>query len=128
MVPPALINDRSIGFAGAVMAVCTSLIVQTQALWLSAYFDGKIRPVEDIAYETVLHSQFGKWRYPAGHGARFPDFAFDGIPYIDLLLTELGLRTHRKKGWLAELFSPYGPQDYQGLVEEWREQNTNIRG
>jgi cation diffusion facilitator CzcD-associated flavoprotein CzcO len=128
MVPPALINDRSIGFAGAVMAVCTSLIVQTQALWLSAYFDGKIRPVEDIAYETVLYSQFGKWRYPAGHGARFPDFAFDGIPYIDLLLTELGLRTHRKKGWLAEFFSPYGPQDYQGLVEEWRDQNKNIRG
>jgi hypothetical protein len=128
MVPPALLNDRSIAFAGALMTIGTSFVVQTQALWLSAYFDGKIHPQEDITYETILHSQFGKWRCPDGYGARFPDMAFDAVPYLDLLLSELGLRTHRKNGRVAELFSPYGPEDYRGLVEEWRDQNTNLKG
>ena len=123
MVPPALMDDRSIGFAGALMCISTPLIAQTQALWLSAYFDGKIRPEHDVVYETVLHSQWAKWRYPAGHGARFPDFVFDGLPYIDLMLSELNLKTHRKHGRMAEWLEPYGPEDYKGLVEEWREKN-----
>ncbi len=123
MVPPALVDDRSIGFAGALMTTGTPLIAQTQALWLSAYFDGKIYPEGDITHETVLHSQFGKWRYPAGHGARFPDFVFDALPYLDLLLSQLGLKVHRKNGRMAEWFAPYGPEDYKGLNEEWRHLN-----
>lgn len=127
MIPPALINDRSIAFAGALMTISTPLIAQTQALWLSSYFDGKIHPEEDITYETILHSQFGKWRYPAGYGARFPDFAFDALPYLDMLLSELGLSTHRKRGRMAEWFTPYGPEDYKDLIDEWRGQNTKIQ-
>lgn len=123
MVPPKLIKDRSIGFAGALMSISTPIIAETQALWLSAYFDGKIHHAEDVSYETVLHSQFGKWRCPAGYGARFPDFAFDALPYLDLMLSELGLSTHRKSGKTAEWFSPYGPKDYRGIVDEWRNQN-----
>lgn len=126
MVPPAFIDDRSIAFAGALMSVSTALVAQTQALWLSAYFDGKIDPEDDITYETFLHSQFGKWRYPAGHGARFPDFVFDALPYLDLMLSELGLSTHRKNGRTAEWFSPYGPKDYKGLVDEWRTNNAKV--
>jgi Pyridine nucleotide-disulphide oxidoreductase len=126
MVPPALIDDRSIGFAGALMTISTPLIAQTQALWLSAYFDGMIDPEQDVAYETILHTQWAKWRYPAGHGARFPDFIFDALPYIDLMLSELGLKTHRKGGMTAEWLQPYGPEDYKGLVEEWREKNMKV--
>lgn len=126
MVPPAFIDDRSIAFAGALMTISTPLIAQTQALWLSAYFSGKIGPRNDVAYETVLHSQFGKWRYPAGHGARFPDFVFDALPYIDLMLSELGLRVRRKAGRTAEWFAPYGPEDYRGLVEEWMDKNRKF--
>jgi hypothetical protein len=73
-----------------------------------------------------LHSQFGKWRYPAGYGARFPDFAFDSLPYLDLLLSELGLKAHRKEGRIAEWFTPYGPEDYGDLIGEWRAKNTKI--
>lgn len=127
MVPPAFIHDRNIAFAGALMALSTSLVAQTQALWISAYFDGKLAlPTNDdeIMYETVLHSRFGKWRYPAGHGAKFPDFVFDTVPYLDLMLTELGLPAHRKQGRLAEWFTPYGPEHYRGLVNEWR----NVHG
>lgn len=136
MIPPAYISDRSIAFNGMFQCIDTALGAQLQALWLSAYLDGKLAVdrltpeqrrqsktslVDDVERETILHSQFGKWRYPAGFGARYPDFVFDALPYMDMLLQDLGLECHRKGGgMLAEWFRPYGPEDYRGLVDEWR--------
>jgi hypothetical protein len=132
MVPPAFIATRDIGFSGALMTASTSLIAQTQALWLTAFLGGpdvppskQISPFDrssmaDIEYETVLHSRFGRWRSPGGFGAQFPDFAFDAVPYIDLLLRDLGLEIKRKGGgWFKEALEPYGQEDYHGLVGEW---------
>lgn len=73
----------------------------------------------DVRRETRLHARFGRWRYPAGHGTQFPDFVFDALPYIDLLMSDLGLKVHRKSGWLAEMMEPYGPEDYRNLTEEF---------
>jgi hypothetical protein len=48
--------------------------------------------------------------------------AFDSLPYVDLLLNDLGLPCHRKGGWgWRELFVPYNQSDYRGLVTEWIE-------
>ncbi|KAF2469606.1 FAD/NAD(P)-binding domain-containing protein [Lindgomyces ingoldianus] len=74
-----------------------------------------------ILYETVLHTQFLKWRYSRGFGARFPELWFDCIPYIDLLLGDVGVRNKRKGGWWSECFTPYFPKDYKGIVEEFLE-------
>ena len=147
MVPPAFINDRSIGFAGALMTVHTAMVAQAQALWLTAYFarglksdceqrqqclwhaNGFVKPektlqpafdVDVITDKTVLHSRYCKWRYPIGFGLRFPDFVFDVVPYIDMLLQDLGLVSQRKSSKWSELFDPYGPEDYRGLVGEWK--------
>ena len=148
MIPPAYINDRSIAFLGMIQSIHTSSVAQAQALWLTAYFSNRLRsdqpqqitansdkylpsghvkspsaPSFDenaIRWETMLHTQFGKWRYPAGYGKNYPDMAFDGIPYVDMLLRDLGLRWQRKASRWEELFSPYKPEDYVGLVEEWR--------
>ncbi|EPQ55201.1 FAD/NAD P-binding domain-containing protein [Gloeophyllum trabeum ATCC 11539] len=135
MVPPAFFQERSIAFSGFVLSLSTSLIAQAQALWLTAYLDGSLSPgnqssnesevqwrfaEESILWQTVLHSQFGKWRYPAGYGKDHPDFIFDAIPYIDMLLRDLGLEHHKKSHWVAECFQPYTVQDYRGLVDEWR--------
>ncbi len=48
--------------------------------------------------------------------------AFDSLPYVNLLLRDLGLKTHRKggRGW-REWFVPYGQSDYRELVREWTE-------
>ena len=177
---------RDIGFSGMIMTISTPLCAQAQALWLTAYLDGKLTPrvvsVEsrtapllsssssslssqdstdsadspaaiideksgvtttttaatpntdrpssaasvptqsDILWETQLHNRFGKWRYTAGHGALFPDFVFDAVPYLDMLLGDLGLRTRRKTGSFCswrEVLEPYGQEDYRGLVGEW---------
>lgn len=144
MVPPSarFLQTRDIAFAGILMNFSTCTTVLAQSIWISAYFNDQLparvlpplrpRPadadaeaaaeaksVEAMRYETLLHARFGKWRYPAGHGSQFPDFVFDVVPYLDLLLSDLGLKVHRKNGWLAEATDPYGPEDYKDLLAEF---------
>ncbi|KAE8355735.1 hypothetical protein BDV28DRAFT_162638 [Aspergillus coremiiformis] len=135
MIPPTL-DDRSIAFMGIAMTINTSLLAQTQALWIAAYFGDDLTPTAtepcpaairptlaertrdpDRLWETTLHTQFGVHRCPGGLGNRNPDFVFDALAYVDLLLRDLGLDFARKGAlkWLE----PYGVEDYRGLVEEW---------
>lgn len=130
IVPPASINDPSIAFIGIVLTINTIPVAQAQALWISAFLNNQLpsqqnRPTRSfdpgaVAYETILQTQFGKWRYPGAFGKLFPDFVFDAVPYIDMLLRDLGLKFRRKNGWWAEIWHPYGPEDYRGIVDEWR--------
>lgn len=142
MVPPSMFEKRSIAFLGIPMTINTALVAQTQALWAVAYLGGDLTlsplesnssspikyekiddtkdSVEAIDWETALHTEFGKFRYPGGFGKRNPDFVFDALPYIDMLLGDLGLRVHRKSSLLSECFEPYGPADYRGLIDEWK--------
>lgn len=130
VVPPGYIQDRNIAFAGMVSSVSTSICADTQALWIAAFFDGKLDRLaateDEVSKEVVLHTNWGKWRYPTGYGASLPDFVFDAVPYFDLLLNDLGLKALRKKGTYAELTEPYGPEDYEGLVEEWRAKKAKV--
>lgn len=85
MVPPARLTDRNIAFAGMVSSVSTSICASVQALWISAFLDGQLdrlaRSEEDITKEIMLHTQWGKWRYPCGYGASLP-----GTLYLFLLI------------------------------------------
>lgn len=127
MVPPAFAQSRTLAFAGAYRSIATHIIAQTQALWITAFFDNQIPALsspdpgafERVLYETVLHTQFGKWRYSKGFGARFPELWFDSLPYVDLLLKDVGVQNQRKRSWWAERFTPYLPPDYKGIVEEY---------
>ncbi|KID85845.1 Flavin monooxygenase-like protein [Metarhizium guizhouense ARSEF 977] len=125
IVPLDHVSSRNIAYAGMVSTVSTTMFANAQALWISAFFDGKLRrepgSQADVMHEVLLHTEFGKWRYPCGYGAELPDFAFDSVPYVDLLLNDLGLKVHRKQSWLMELVAPYKPRDYRGLMEEWQE-------
>ncbi|KAK0721673.1 hypothetical protein B0T26DRAFT_644428 [Lasiosphaeria miniovina] len=146
IVPPSarFLQARDVAFAGVLMNFNTPVIAHAQSVWISAYFNDQlsaqvvppvvgnsaatpgsedtgnmVKTIDELRYETVLHARFGKWRYPAGHGAQFPDFVFDALPYVDLLLRDLGLPIYRKAGWLAEATEPYGPEDYKDLVAEF---------
>ncbi|OXV09139.1 hypothetical protein Egran_03098 [Elaphomyces granulatus] len=146
MVPLSMFKERSIIFLGTPLTINTALVSQLQALWATAYFDDKLitpfmvrrplpgsiedtdrKPIKksdpDLKWETALQTQFGKWRYPAGFGKRNPDFVFDAMPYMDMLLKDLGLQSHRKSNIFTECFEPYGPSDYRGLVDEWKARN-----
>jgi hypothetical protein len=121
MIPASTTKNQDIAFAGSVMSISTTLLAQIQALWICAYFNSSLSlPTgTDMAYEAVLYNRFGKWRYPAGFGDKFPDFVFDALPYMDLLLKDLGLKRWRKGSALKEILQPYGPEDYKDLVGEW---------
>ncbi|EED13469.1 flavin-binding monooxygenase-like protein [Talaromyces stipitatus ATCC 10500] len=125
---PQLASSRSIAFLGMATTASTMLITQVQALWIAAYFyhpDSLHLPAPDrteIQWSTALHTQYCIWRYGVGgHGNRRPDFVFDVMPYVDMLLKELGLRQNRKESRLKEWLEAYGVEDYRGLVEEFVE-------
>ena len=133
IAPPTHRFRNSIVFLGAALCIPTTTNMQIQALWATAYLDGKIQGLssslaspssarkseEELLWDATLTSRFGRWRYPTGYGARFPDFASDAVPYWDLLLGDLGLQSKRKGGGLREVYDPYGPEDFSTIVEEW---------
>ncbi|KAH8655849.1 putative dimethylaniline monooxygenase [Xylariales sp. PMI_506] len=124
IVPPAFVSAHNLAFSGMVSTVSTAICAASQGLWISAYFDGKLereaKSQEELTQEVMMHTQWGKWRYPCGYGAALPDFVFEGIPYVDMLLRDLGLKTHRKETVFKELTSPYTPVDYNGVLDEWK--------
>lgn len=152
MAPPSL-PSRDLVFLGIVPSLQSAVKSEIIGLWAYAYVMGKLGPgksvskppkqllleqtvaddkgvavkqlgtVDDIMYDTALLQRWGKWKTPYGFGARHPDIFFEGIPYFDMLLQDLGLRSWRKGwGWLGEVFGgSYGQADYRGLVEEWKE-------
>lgn len=132
LVPPSerLLRARDIAFVGMVSNFSNVLTAHLQGLWVAAYFSGRLavdpaaavgddEAMRKLRYETVLHNRFGKWRYPIDWASKCPSFIFDAVPYLDLLLRDLGLEVHRKGGFVAEMWYPYGPEDYRGVNDEW---------
>ena len=146
IAPPSL-PTKDLVFLGHVQLFQGALQSEISSIWAYAYmFDKLTKPVtsisepsvplslgvqegkvqrdeqEKILYDTALFNRYGKWRRPYGFGSRHPDLVFEGLPYFDLLLQDLGLRRWRKGwGWLGEVFGgSYGQADYVGLVQEWK--------
>jgi len=124
IAPPGLTanHDRSLAFIKMVSSTSNMMIVELQSLWSFAYFEGLLDIEESgVEWETALAARWAKRRYPCGFGARYPDFVFDSVPYMDLLLGDLGLNGKRKPTVMKELFEGYSIRDYIGLVEEWKQ-------
>ncbi|UNI18397.1 hypothetical protein JDV02_004668 [Purpureocillium takamizusanense] len=129
MVPSTMISSRNLAFAGMISSVSTATCATIQGHWIAAFLAGKLDRIStseaEIMSEIMLHTQWGKWRYPCGYGADLPDFVFEGLPYVNMLMKDLGLKTHRKSSRFRELTSPYLPADFRGLVEEWKKIHGN---
>jgi len=124
---PRFLALRNVAFVGMHRSVHAVVVAQAQALWISAFFQNRIPffllDPETARYEALWHAEYGRLRRPresGGSGASFPDLVFDSIPYTDLLLEDLGLKTLRKRGLWANITEPHLPADYKGLLEEWR--------
>lgn len=145
LVPPAW-KERNIAFCGMMINLQGAIRSEIAGIWVYAYLNDKLQwPVtmlggvpttepargdDELLYETALFNRFGMWRTPYGFGWRYPDFVFDGIPFFDLLLHDLGLRRWRKGwGWLGEVFGGgYSPSDYIGLTDEWKQNQIKSPG
>ncbi|MCJ1381655.1 hypothetical protein MMC17_004766 [Xylographa soralifera] len=144
-------GEQNLVFLGMLVNITTVVRAEITSLWAYAYLhdllkqplaslstkdkarleidflgmeaDGKAQreATERVMYDTALFNRFGKWRYAMGYGTRIPDFVFDSVPFFDLLLGDLGLRSWRKGwGWVGEVFGgSYAQSDYRGLVDEW---------
>ncbi|KAI1848450.1 hypothetical protein JX265_008768 [Neoarthrinium moseri] len=130
-VPPTMVEKRNLAFAGMISTVGTAVCASIQGMWISMFLDGQLDRVaktnEEITQEVMLHTQWGKWRYPCGYGASLPDFVFDSLPYVDLLLKDMGINSHRKGGAWAELTTPYTPGDFKGLLAEWKSTHPDAK-
>ncbi|PTB73825.1 FAD/NAD(P)-binding domain-containing protein [Trichoderma longibrachiatum ATCC 18648] len=142
LVPPSerFLRPRDVAFSGFVSNFSNTLCAHLQGLWIGAYFRGLLaddllrRALADdgddamrrLRYETVLHNRFGKWRYPTETKA--PTTIFDAVYYLDLLQKDLGLDPRRKpKGFLTEVTSPYGAEDYRDVNDEWESKVGRVR-
>ncbi|KAM7211547.1 hypothetical protein V8F06_013070 [Rhypophila decipiens] len=122
-------SGRSLIFIGMFSNIANTIRLEIQCLWGLAYLENKLPHLRDdntsstpsIFEETALFQRYTQHRAPYGHGRFYPDLVFDQLPYWDILLHDLGLKTRRKGGRLGlrELFEPYTQADYQGLVDEW---------
>lgn len=52
-------------------------------------------------------------------GEKYQYCIFDWLGYLDRLLGDLNLEARRKRNEIAELFAPYGPNDYNDCLEEY---------
>ena len=113
--------DRTLLFLGRLMVGNNFLIAEAQALWAVAFLDGHIKTSgsemkQDIA-EVVTWSrrrylnkgQLGHW------------FFFDVLSYADMLLAQLGLKSHRSKLWNKNMFGPVRAENVRGLLKEYQE-------
>ncbi|KAI1122849.1 FAD/NAD(P)-binding domain-containing protein [Nemania abortiva] len=127
LVPPSprFLRLRNIAFIGMHRSIHAVIVAQAQALWITAFFDRRLLVELEpgvVYHETIWHAEYERLRRPresGGSGASFPDLVFDSIPYTDLLLEDLGLRTMRKRNLWANIVQPHLPADYKGLLEEW---------
>ena len=123
IAPPGLTvqGDRSLVFIGMFSNISNFIRLELQCLWAYAYLNDKL-PIDKstVFDETALFSRYARYRSPYGHGRFFPDLVFDQVPYFDVLMQDLELPYWRKGNLLKELFSPYGPEDYKGVVQEWK--------
>ena len=131
IVPPSerFLRARDVAFVGIVSNFSNIITAHLQGLWISAYFSGLLandpskavgdeKAMQKLKYEAVLQNRFGKWRYPT-EGHKAPAFIFDAVPYLDVLVGDLGLRRHRKGSFWEEWWDPYGPEDYVDVNDEW---------
>ncbi|RDI84027.1 hypothetical protein Vi05172_g6066 [Venturia inaequalis] len=120
MVPSQFGNDdRSIAFIGFLRNTGLPIMLEAQALWITAYFDGSldIPSKEERDIEIAKTNAWIRRRYVCGR--KVPFALVDWLPYIDVLYRDLGLNSHRKANALFEMFSYYRPSDFKGIVKEW---------
>lgn len=117
-------GDQSIAFLKMLTGPSNAILVEVQALWTYAYLNNQV-PIDrsKVYYQTALTSRYGKHRHPYGFASWYPETIFDAVPYLDMLLMDLGINRWRKRSWVREVFEEYTVHDYRGINEEWKQQH-----
>ena len=93
---------------------------EVQALWAVAYLDGRIKVDQSDAERDVATTVAWDRRRYLNKGQLGSWFYYDVVAYADMLLEQLGLTSHRRKGWFGNLMDPCFASDLQGLSGEYK--------
>ncbi|PQE12547.1 hypothetical protein CJF30_00002425 [Rutstroemia sp. NJR-2017a BBW] len=117
----APLSDQSIVFLGHIDISNSFRAAEAQAIWSTAYFDNKVTmpPLEQAQKDVAYMNAFSKRRYPT-HGQKGDCFFFELVWYTDALMDEVGLRSHRRKGWWGDWVEPCLAEDFKDVVGEYR--------
>ncbi|KAF2117286.1 putative dimethylaniline monooxygenase [Lophiotrema nucula] len=117
----APLHDDSILFMNHVVAGAKLFAAEAQAIWAVAYWDKEIKlpSIEERERDVAQWIAWNKRRY-LSNGELGNFAAFDSVPYVDKLLDEVGVTSHRGKGWLRNMFAPIMPADLARAFNEYR--------
>ncbi|KAK4182963.1 hypothetical protein QBC35DRAFT_526401 [Podospora australis] len=118
----AAAGDRSIIFPGFIHSIFTPTVSETQALWGVAFLLGlyDVPSQEEMEREVAEWHAWSRKRYVA-QGRKHAYAIFDFLPYVDVLLKDLGVKHDRKRGWYRHYFEPSYPRDWKGIEDEYRQ-------
>ena len=120
------LNDHSIVFLGQFTIGNAFITAESQSLWATAALDGTLvlPPAPEMEYDVAQTIAWCRRRYLAkGQSGNW--FYWDVIPYTDMLLDQLGLQSHQRKGWFTYLVEPFYSKTLRGLIPEYREKLRN---
>ncbi|KAL8873418.1 MAG: hypothetical protein Q9174_001113 [Haloplaca sp. 1 TL-2023] len=120
-------GDRSIYFPGLIHSIFTPLVSEFQALWGCAFMLGRLElpDQETMEEEVATWNVWTRKRYLT-QGQKHAYAIYDYLSYIDTLARDLGIRTKRKSNPFSEMFIPYRPSDYNGLLAEFYEAEKRL--
>ncbi|KAF1996572.1 FAD/NAD(P)-binding domain-containing protein [Amniculicola lignicola CBS 123094] len=113
------VEDHTIAFVGNIYVPNGFRAAEVQAIWTTALFDGMVQLPSKAAIQKDVAwvNAFINRRYPT-HGSLGNYFQYDMMGYIDRLLSQVGLSSHRK-GWWADLTYPLIAKDLSGTTKEY---------
>ena len=114
MLPPTV---PDLAFVGSEVATISNIATHgLQAEWLARLLKGGVALPQQGAMEAAVATQAAWARgWMPATSSRANLVLLHQIHYHDALLKDMGIE-HRRKGGLAELFMPYRPADYAGIV------------
>jgi len=115
----APLADSSLVFLGKVRLPNGFFGAEAQAIWTTAYWDGHVNipPPEEARRKVAYMNTFSRRRYPLSRGDGL-NFHKDLIWYIDALLSDVGLSSHRK-GWWVDSDEPFLLNDLRDCRDEY---------
>ena len=115
----APLHEHSIVFIGHVLVSEYFRAVECQAIWATAYLDQRLvlPSLKDRQAQVALFVSWCRRRY-LSNGERGNWMVFDLIGYVDRLLHEVGLSSHRQSGY-RRLLAPAKARDLRGLRDEY---------
>jgi dimethylaniline monooxygenase (N-oxide forming) len=116
-------RDRSLIFLGYLTNLQTAMYCEVAGLWGISWMEGllpeKSMPEnkQEMDYDIARFNKWCEMRYLSRGQTRMVAGA-EIQDIIDLLMTDMGLEAHRKKGIWSDQILPYRAHYYKGIVEE----------